>query len=189
MASELLVTRPGGYMFNDAAAQLDYRRYKELSTTGQSVLRSGGTAEGISLLSRSLGIWRGAAFVDVMTGPALGSLRHQLEESRLGTVEALSDVRIGTGRHDEAIFDLAPAVSNNPLHEGLHYQYMRALAVTGRRAKALEVFNLLRLNLVSELGIEPGAPIQQLQYQILNSSDIGHMAAYSPSTGGMAPVV
>lgn len=62
VTNELLVTRPGGYAFSDAAAQFDYRKYKELSRVGQSVLRSGGTAEGISLLSRSLEIWCSAAF-------------------------------------------------------------------------------------------------------------------------------
>ncbi len=48
---------------------------------------------------------------------------------------------------------------------------MRALDMAGLRVRALEVFNKLRLTLVSELGIEPGAPLQQLQGHILNGSD------------------
>ncbi|MFJ9149631.1 BTAD domain-containing putative transcriptional regulator [Streptomyces sp. NPDC102270] len=46
---------------------------------------------------------------------------------------------------------------------------MRALALNGRRAQALEVIGRLRTRLVDEIGIDPGHPLQQLQLKILDS--------------------
>ncbi|WP_185921933.1 AfsR/SARP family transcriptional regulator [Streptomyces sp. WAC06614] len=196
VAGELLMTRPGGYTFSDTAAHFDYRSYLELTERGRRSLRNGAVRDGIELYARALGLWRGPAFVDAVTGPALEAQRRQLEESRLSVVEALSDARINVGHYHEAISDLAASVSEHPLHEGLHFQYMRVLDITGSRARALEVFNRLRLNLVSELGIEPGAPVQQLQHHILNAGDYvdhpdhpAYTAPYPPSTGRMTPVV
>ncbi|MFZ3494844.1 AfsR/SARP family transcriptional regulator [Streptomyces sp. 5.8] len=146
VAGEMLLTRPGGYTFSDAAGQFDYRRYLELAEPGRRVIREGALAEGIDLLTRALASWRGPAFVDIVTGPALESQRIQLEESRLGVVEILSEVRIRVGHYHEALSDLAVAVSEYPLHEGLNYQYMRVLDIVGSRARALEVFSRLRLN-------------------------------------------
>ncbi|MET9322987.1 AfsR/SARP family transcriptional regulator [Streptomyces sp. NPDC003038] len=189
VARELLITRPGGYTFNDGAGQFDYRFYLELADSGRKAIREGALAEGIDLLSRALAIWRGPAFVDTLTGPVLESQRLQLEESRLGVIEILSEARINVGHYHEALSDLAVSVSENPLHEGLHYQYMRVLDITGSRARALQVFSRLRLNLVSELGIEPGAPLQQLQHRILNACDLDQTAPCPPSAGTMTPVV
>jgi hypothetical protein len=69
----------------------------------------------------------------------------------------------------EVLSDLAALTVENPLHEGLHAQYMRALHLSGRRAQALEVFHRVRGNLVTELGLEPGPPVQRLHQAILNS--------------------
>ncbi|MEU9235210.1 AfsR/SARP family transcriptional regulator [Streptomyces subrutilus] len=189
VAAELLLTRPGGYTFGDAAGQFDYRRYAELADIGRRAIREGALIEGIDLLSRALATWRGPAFVDILTGPALESQRLHLEESRLGVIEILSEARIRVGHYHEALSDLAVSVSEYPLHEGLHYQYMRVLDIVGSRARALEVFSRLRLSLVSELGIEPGAPVQQLQHRILNAWDLADAAPYAASAGRMTPEV
>ncbi|MCZ4124630.1 AfsR/SARP family transcriptional regulator [Streptomyces sp. H39-S7] len=169
VAGELLMTKPGGYVFSDRSAQFDYGAYRSLVTDGRGVIRQGDDAEGLTILSRALDIWRGPAFVDVTTGFALEAQRRELEESRLGVIEDLSDVKIRMGMYHEAIADLAVPVFEHPLHEGLHCTYMRALSMSGDRVRALDVFGRLRLNLVSDLGIEPGTPVQELQYRILNS--------------------
>lgn len=57
----------------------------------------------------------------------------------------------------------------NPLHEGLHGQYMWALHLSGRRAQALQVFHRLRGALVAGLGLEPGPQVQRLHQAVLNA--------------------
>ncbi|MFF3175881.1 BTAD domain-containing putative transcriptional regulator [Streptomyces sp. NPDC057900] len=169
VARELLMTRPGGYVFSGRLAQFDYGAYRSMVVDGRGMIRQGDDPKGLTILSRALAIWRGPAFVDVTTRAALEAQRRELEESRLGVIEDLSDVKIRLGMYHEAIADLAVPVFEHPLHEGLHCQYMRALSMSGDRVRALDVFGRLRLNLVSDLGIEPGIPVQELQYAILNS--------------------
>ncbi|MBC3840872.1 AfsR/SARP family transcriptional regulator [Streptacidiphilus sp. 4-A2] len=168
VAAELLMTRPGGYAFSSTYAKFDYDCYGGLVAEGRNAIRQGDPQRAVPLLDRALGLWRGPAFVDVVTGCTLEAQRRQWEESKLGVIETLSSAKIETGQHYEAAADLT-AASSSPLHEGLHYQYMRALSMAGDRAHALDVFSKLRLNMVSELGIEPSDLMQELQYSILNS--------------------
>ena len=173
VANELLVTRPGGYTVCDDLITFDYRRFAALSEKGRRALREGELMQSIDMLSNALSAWRGPAFADVVAGCVLEARRRQLQDSRLGVIEDLSDARITAGQYHEAIAGLAVPVSEHPLHEGLHFQYMRALGISGGRSRALEVFSRLRLSLVTELGIEPGAAVQQLQRRILSSADLG----------------
>lgn len=166
----LLTTRPGGYVFGNDATQFDHCRYRELVTQGHEAIRKRDYLQGVSLLERALAVWRGPAFVDVQTGPVLEAHRRQLEDSRIGVIEVLSGAKIAMGRFHEAVADLAAVVYQNPLHEGLHYQYIRALTMVGDRAHALNMVSRLRANMVSELGIEPSDSMRELQSAILNSS-------------------
>ncbi|QMU71551.1 AfsR/SARP family transcriptional regulator [Streptacidiphilus sp. P02-A3a] len=169
VAGELLMTRPGGYVFSDACAQFDYDHYGHLVAEGRDAIRRGDPERGVPLLDRALRLWRGPAFVDVVTGCILEAQRRKWEESKLAVIETLSSAKIEMGQHYEAAADLTACVFEHPLHEGLHYQYMRALSMAGDRAHALDVFSQLRLNLVAELGIEPSDVMRELQYSILNS--------------------
>jgi DNA-binding SARP family transcriptional activator len=180
VADKLLVTHPGGYAISDTLVGYDHQSFTELSARGRRAIANGELLEGINFLARALAVWRGPAFVDVVTGPVLETQRRQFHDTRLGVVEAMSEARICVGQYHEAICDLTVPVAENPLHEGLHFQYMRALGMSGSRARALEVFNRLRLTLVSELGIEPGASVQDLQRRILASADLGVTAGHLP---------
>ncbi|MER5531606.1 AfsR/SARP family transcriptional regulator [Streptomyces sp. NPDC002677] len=169
IARDVLVTGAGGYSLNSASGELDSLEYLRLVNLGGKAIRAGDENSAILLLDRALSLWRGDAFVDVPVGPVIESKRRLLSESRLGTVETLAEARIRVGLYQEVTADLAALTSEHMLHEGLHAQYMRALALSGRRAQALEVFSALRTRLVTEVGLEPGYPLQQLQLAILNS--------------------
>ena len=175
IARDVLVTRPGGYCLRSTGMRLDWLEFRRLTERGTAAVRGGAARDGMRLLEEALGLWRGGVLADVPAGPVLESRRLLLEESRLDAVEALVEAKIETGLHKEVIADLASLTSEHALHEGLHAQYMRALALNGRRARALEVFGGLRARLVDEIGIEPGYPLQQLQLTILNSHTTEHI--------------
>ncbi|GAA3492565.1 hypothetical protein GCM10018987_66480 [Streptomyces cremeus] len=172
-AQEILVTRPGGYSYKSAAGTLDWQDFRRLSDLGRRAVEAGEDDRAIHLLDGALSLWRGSVFADVPEGPVLETRRRLFDEWRLGAMETLAEARLRTGLHQLAIADLAALTSEFPLHEGLHGQYMRALALVGRRALALEVFSLLRARLVEEIGIEPGRDLQDLQLAILNSHSGG----------------
>lgn len=179
---EVLVTQTGGYVFKNSSGQLDWLEFKHLVGQGKAAIREGQALKGIQILDRGLHLWRGDAFTDVPTGPVLRSRRLLIEESRLDAVQALVEAKIAVGRYQETIADLASLTSEHPFHEGLHAQYMRTLALNGRRVQALKEFSGLRDRLVNEMGIEPGHPLQQLQQTILNSHTDGTHGVAEPSS-------
>jgi DNA-binding SARP family transcriptional activator len=169
VAREILVTGAGGYGLKSRHVRLDWLEFQRLKNLGTKALEDGENAAGIELLDAALGLWRGDALVDAPAGPILDSKRRFLAESRLDAIVLLADAQIKAGLHQRAITQLAAVTSEHALHEGLHAQYVRALALGGRRAEALGVLRTLRTRLVSEIGIEPGAPLRELQLNILKS--------------------
>ncbi len=169
IAADFLVTKSGGYVLRAANADIDVHRYNGLVAQGRQALSGGDDENAVTLLSDALAQWRGPALVDVPVGRLLESKRRQFEESRLVVLEYLVDAELRLGMYREVLSDLAALTVENPLHEGLHAQYMRALHLSGRRAQALEVFHRVRGNLVTELGLEPGPPVQRLHQAILNA--------------------
>ncbi|WP_189207968.1 AfsR/SARP family transcriptional regulator [Couchioplanes azureus] len=171
VSQDLIVTRAGGYVLNAGSIDLDLHRYNALVVAGREALSAGDDSTGIAKLGEALGVWRGPALVDVTGGRVLESRRRQMEESRLIVIEYMIDAQLRLGMFREVLPELVALTSSNPLHEGLHGQYMRALNSSGRRGQALKVFRELRDNLVEELGLEPGAQVQRLHQAILNADD------------------
>jgi len=165
----VLATRPGGYVFHCFGGELDWLRFRGLTDSAVVCLARGDRDAAIRRFDEALGLWRGDAFADVPGGPVIESKRREYEESRLGALEARAETKINTGQHREVIADLAALTAMYPLHEGVHAQYMRALSLSGRRAQALDVYLTLHTRLVTEVGIEPGRPIRQIQSAILSS--------------------
>jgi DNA-binding SARP family transcriptional activator len=173
IAREVLVTHTGGYSLQVDTGGLDVHIYNRLVAAGREALSAGEYEVGAQRLSEALQVWRGPALADVHVGRVLESKRRQLEESRLVAVEYLIDARLRLGRYWEVLTELAALLVENPLHEGLHAQYMRALYFSGRRAQALAAFQQLRSQLISELGLEPGPSVQQVHQAILNAEGDG----------------
>lgn len=169
IARDTLVTRAGGYSFTSACGPVDWLDFQRLTDRGGKAIAAGDDRSGIQLMEQALELWRGDALADVPAGPVIEAKRRLLEESRLGAIGVLSEARIRKGMHREVTAQLVALTSEHQLHEGLHAQYMRALALSGRRAEALEVFSDLRVRLAAEIGIDPGYPLQQLQLAILKS--------------------
>ncbi|MEU3353834.1 AfsR/SARP family transcriptional regulator [Streptomyces sp. NPDC037389] len=169
IARDVLVTRPGGYLLTAAAGELDVHRYRSLARRGREALARGDDSGAARDLQDALSLWRGPALVDVPAGRVLESRCRELEESRLVTLEHLVDAELRLGRHREVLAELAALTAGNPLHEGLHGQYMRALYLGGRRAQALEVFQRLRRALRAELGLPPGPGLRRLHRAVLTA--------------------
>jgi SARP family transcriptional regulator, regulator of embCAB operon len=165
----LITTSTGGYLLETGQCALDIQSYYSSVALGRRALSAGDDAAGIRHLNEALSVWRGPALLDVTVGQVLESKRRQLEESRLVILEYLVDTQLRLGMYQDALIELAPLTVENPLHEGLHMQYMRALYFSGRRAQALEVFHRLRNRLVTDLGLEPRPPVQRLHQAILSS--------------------
>ncbi|HZD68459.1 MAG TPA: BTAD domain-containing putative transcriptional regulator [Actinomycetes bacterium] len=175
--SEMLVTRPGGYVLQVDPERLDVHRFERLAGEGHQALAAGRAELAAERLRAALGLWRGPLLADVDPMAVAVAEANRLEQVRLAALQARIDVDQALGRHAQALVDLQALVTDHPLDEGAAARLMRALAYAGRQADALAVYRQLRRRLVEELGIEPSPPLQQLEQAILTGE-----AALQPST-------
>jgi class 3 adenylate cyclase len=91
---------------------------------------------------------------------------------------------LALARHADLVGELETLVAEHPLHERLTQQLMLALYRSGRQADALHVYRKARETLVSELGIEPGRPLRELEAAILRQE-----ASLAPSLPAPQPRV
>lgn len=87
-------------------------------------------------------------------------MRVTLQERR---VDAILEV----GRPEVAVSELQPLISEHPFRERLWWQRMLALHRCGRTEEALNAFHRARRSLITEIGLEPGPELVDLQQRIL----------------------
>ncbi|MGI5470067.1 BTAD domain-containing putative transcriptional regulator [Streptomyces sp. CA-132043] len=160
-----------GYLLRVGAGELDsteftaaVRRAREAYTQGDwtAVLRE---AAGAAVL------WRGRPLdglpEEVHEALDAQPFVRQLEEERLQLLEWRYDAELRLGRHGGLAPELSRLVAEHPLRESCHRQLMLVLRRTGRQAEALAVFHALRRRLVEDLGVEPGAAVQEAYQEVL----------------------
>ena len=187
----VLVTRAPGYQIMVPPDGLDAGRFARLAADGRAALAGGDPARAAELLGAALAEWRGPALADVPASPLVAAEADRLEESRIQALELRIEADVGCGRHDEVTPDLRRLLSGHPLREGLWGLLMRALYGAGRQAEALETYARAREVIADELGVDPGADLQQLYQDILNAdaaSPVAGTAGARPATlVGAAP--
>ncbi|HWJ08433.1 MAG TPA: BTAD domain-containing putative transcriptional regulator, partial [Nocardioides sp.] len=104
-------------------------------------------------------------------------------------LESRHDALLALGRHAEVIPALQTLVEQHPFAERFAAQLMLALYRSGRQADALAVAAATRARLDEELGIDPGAELQELETAVLRQSAVLDLvpAAVAPAPGIAAP--
>jgi DNA-binding SARP family transcriptional activator len=156
-----------GYVIEVAAAEIDSEVFLRLLVLGREARAAGQWEEAAAELTAGLALWRGDPLEDVFS-PVLHEVEVQrLLLLRLEALEARIDTDLQLGRIQEAIADLGVLTSAHPLRERFHAQLMLAYSQAGRRAEALAAYRRARTIIAGELGVEPGAALQQLHQRIL----------------------
>ena len=164
---ELLQTRAFGYCPVLGTATLDSAHFEQLVEAGRRALVEGDPTRAASLLREGLALWRGPPLADFSYEAFAQGEIGRLEELRLGALEERIDADLRLGRHAELVAELEHLVGEHPLRERLRGQLMLALYRSGRQAEALATYQEGRRALVSELGLEPGRALQELERGIL----------------------
>jgi DNA-binding SARP family transcriptional activator len=158
LGDDAIETRAPGYVLRCAPDELDLRRFEQLTAEAASSPQRAST-----LLREALDLWRGEALADV----DLPLEAARLEELRLAALERRIDADLTGGAAAELVAELEALVAAHPLRESFRAQLMLALYRAGRQADALEAYREGRRVLIDDLGIEPGARLQQLEQAIL----------------------
>jgi DNA-binding SARP family transcriptional activator/tetratricopeptide (TPR) repeat protein len=163
-----LQTRAPGYLLLVRPGELDAERVEDLVARAAAVAETeAGLARASELLAEALSLWRGPVLENVTLGAGRGETT-RWEERRLAVLEERIELDLRLGRHARLIGELQGHVRDQPLREGLWRQLMLALVRAGRQADALAAYGRLRQLLVEQLGIEPGASVQQLHRTIVS---------------------
>ena len=163
LGSEAIVTRPPGYLLELKDGGTDLGRFELL------VARGGGETaeERAETLREALALWRGPAIADLAGERGLADEARRLDELGLGAREQLFDVELALGRHVELVSELEAFARDEPYRERPVGQLMLALYRGGRQADALDVYRRFRQQLSETLGLEPAAPLRELERRML----------------------
>ena len=190
----VLLTRAPGYQVAVGPGELDADRFAVLVADGRQALASGAEERAVDLLTEAIGLWRGRARADVPATPLVAAEADRLEESRIEALELRAEASLACGRYAEVVPEMRRLLADHALREKLWALLMRALYGAGRQAEALEVYERARNTIADELGVDPGADLQQLYQQILSGdSEQARIAAGQsrpiPVPGPQAPPV
>ena len=158
---------PGGYRLAIDRGDVDAALFEELVAAGRRLLRGGQPAEARTTISKALALWRGTALADAgdafYAAAPVTRLTELQREARADLIEA--EVRLG--RAADVLTDIETLVADNPLRERFTALLVRALVATGRTAEALAAYQRLRQQLADELGVDPGAELQEIHLAVL----------------------
>ncbi|MGH3591267.1 MAG: BTAD domain-containing putative transcriptional regulator, partial [Pseudonocardiaceae bacterium] len=164
----VLRTRAPGYLLDSTGAEFDVCCFTKYADAGREALRRGDPQRALRDFEAGLALWRGQAYADVRDSAWVAPEVARLEELRLTVLEGRATALLELGAPEVAVAELESHVAAHPLRE--HGCELLALALyrSGRQADALTVLRATRTRLAAELGIDPGAALQQLQRDILS---------------------
>ncbi len=165
-----------GYQLDLAEDHLDLHRFTTAAAGARELAREGDLEAADATYSAALVQWRGPA-LDGVASPLVERAALRLDRQRAEVIAARAQIRLRLGRHEEVAAELTPLVAERPLDEELRRLLMQALIAGHRRIDALEVFRAGRHVLIDELGLEPGAELQELHARALQGKAIDEAAA------------
>src|SRR3954452_18371678 len=111
----VLMPRVGGYELRLEDLQtVDVHRFDRLLAQGRAEMDGGDLERAARTLGDALGVWRGAALVDVTAGRRLSVWVTQLEERRKAALERRFNALLQLGGHHALIDELGGVVRTHP---------------------------------------------------------------------------
>ena len=161
--SAALSSGPGGYALSLPGDAVDAWRF-EAALTGADGRREFPDTAG---LYAALALWNGPAFADFADEPWVLAEAARLDELRSAAREHLAEGLLAEGEYLESASVATALTREQPLREGSWRLLALALYAGGRQGDALAALRRARSGLADELGVDPGAALQQLERDIL----------------------
>ncbi|HZI37281.1 MAG TPA: BTAD domain-containing putative transcriptional regulator, partial [Acidimicrobiia bacterium] len=162
-----IVTREPGWTLRGEPGVVDAAEFRALTAEARLLVAGGDAPAAAVTWRRALGLWRGAALVDVVDAGYLAAEATHLDEASLDATEDLIDAELASGWPSEALGRLEGHVAAHPLRERAWGQLMVTLYHLGRQAEALRAYQRLRAVLREELGLDPTPALADLEARIL----------------------
>ncbi|WBB58517.1 BTAD domain-containing putative transcriptional regulator [Streptomyces sp. WMMC500] len=179
----VIVSAADGYAVRVPERAVDLGVFEQRVAEARGLRAAGEVRAAAELLRAALDGWEGTPLAG-LPGPLAEAERSRLAEQRLAVLETRLEVDVELGRHSEVVAELGVLSGEHPLREQLCQLLMLALYRSGRRAEALAAYRRTRGILVAELGIEPGASLQELHHRILTADISLHPPPAEQEAGG-----
>jgi predicted ATPase/DNA-binding SARP family transcriptional activator len=167
VGTDLVATAAGGYRLVLPADAVDVARFGELVAAATA---AGDPRAGHTLLGQALGLWRGPALADVRELPYAEPAAHRLADRRAAAVEERARLALLLGDPAAEIDALTAQLDAAPLRETTAALLARVLHACGRQADALAVLDRTGRRLVEDLGIDPGAELEEARLAVLRGA-------------------
>ena len=167
IGDDSIETMPGGYRLGIPVANCDIERFRRHVQRGRQLLMLGQPAAAAEGFRHGLAQWRGDPLGDLRKFEFAEQAARELEEERIGAVEALMEAELAAGNHELVVGELSGLVQSFPYREQLWAHLMLALYRSGRQAEALRTYNEVKELLGKEMGIEPSTELADLEERIL----------------------
>ena len=156
-----------GYALHVDPGQIDARRFERLVHEGRKALGDGRARRASDRLRAAITLWRGRPFGDVGDDGALRIEAERLDDLRLVAFESRIEAEMTLGDGVEIVEELEQLLREHPYRERFWGQLMLALYRAERQADALEAYQRARRILDTDLGLEPGPGLRDIQRAIL----------------------
>lgn len=177
-------THGSGYCVEIDPGLVDLHRFRQLLTDASSLadpcVRAG-------QLRAALALWRGPIMADVMSDRLRRRVAGGLEELRVIALERLAEADLQGGHPGNVISELAEVIAQHPLRERLTALLMIAHVQAGNPAESSRLFHRLRARLADELGMDPGAELNDLHDRILRQDPSLLKPAVGSTARGAVP--
>lgn len=167
VGAEVVLALPGGYRLALPEEQLDLLRFEALAGRG-SAEKPHRPHLAFELFSRALHLAHGTVLADLREAFAAHPALLDVAERRVAVALAHADCAVRLGRSAQAVPYLSTLLDAEPLHEGLAARLITALAESGQRDAAFELYARVRAQLRDELGVDPGRELAAARSLILD---------------------
>lgn len=168
--ARLLVTADPGYALRAAPGTVDAWRFEAAVAAAAPLLADGRAEEARLSLDDALGDWRGPAYAEFADERWARAEAGRLDELRLLAVARRTEAALDLGQAAEAVPGLEAAVAAHPLREDGWRLLALALYRAGRQGDALAALRSAQATLRTELGVDPGPALRELEADILGQA-------------------
>lgn len=165
--TDMITTRPPGYLLRVDPDWVDLFRFRDLVGEGRADLSIGEWEPAAHKLRQALTMSQEPVLVDLVAEGVNWPVLVALEQERTDVLEDCIEAELASGRHRQVLHEVTQIIQASPTRERVCGQAMLALYRSGRQTEALSVYQRTRSCLVRDHGVEPGRELQQLQLSIL----------------------
>ncbi|WP_245673765.1 BTAD domain-containing putative transcriptional regulator [Actinoplanes rectilineatus] len=177
--------RGTGYQFVADREVLDVLAFRHLADTASTASAERRPDDALTHHLAALGLWRGPAGEGLLHAPAAIPTFAALDREFFATAVSAAELAITVGQPHRVLPFVQRAATMAPLHEPVQAALITTLAVAGRQAEALAVFQRVRARLADDLGIDPGPALESALQQALSRTV--YLAAPPVTVAAQAP--